>query len=164
MKLKLTNHFLLLFVLSLFCITATAQELHGYSMVIANDLSDHNFIITERSFIDDDESIYCIHIRTPEFYDESLARLTVTTVMGHYSDVKRITPWEGSYGSSESTYRINDTELEITISDLGEDYEGLPRGCRVTIYENINPKWVKKSGTSKRKSTTSKKKTSKRKR
>ncbi len=164
MKEKLFNYSLLFFLMSLFSLSSQAQEIHGYSMVIANELSDHNFIITKRGFINDDESIYCVHMKTSDFYDEDLTRMTITTVLGLYSDIKRVTPWEGDYGSSESTFRINDTEIDIHISDLGTDYDGMPQGCRVSIYENINPDWVKKSGSSKRKSTSSKNRSSKRKR
>ena len=163
MKSKLINNFLLILVLFVISSNASAQIIHGYSMAIANELSDHNFIITDRGFIDDGESIYCVYMKTSDFYDEDLTRMTITTALMLYSDVKRVTPWEGSYGSSESTYRINDTEIEIHISDLGTDYDGMPRGCSVSIYESINPNWVKKSSSSKRKNSSHKKRTSKRK-
>ena len=88
MKEKLFNYSLLFFLMSLFSLSSQAQEIHGYSMVIANELSDHNFIITKRGFINDDESIYYVHMKTSDFYDDDLTRMTITTVLGLYSDIQ----------------------------------------------------------------------------
>lgn len=155
---------LLFLLLTSYYNVSSAQDLHGYSMAIANKLSDDSFVVTSRGFLSDSESMYCIHMDTPEFYDEELTRFTISMLLSGYSDVKRVTPWESSYTGSECTYRIGDTELSISIYDRGTDLDGLPKGCSVSIYESINPDWVKKKSSSKRKSTTSKKKTSKRKR
>ncbi len=153
MKRNLTYNFLLILLISILGNNASAQEVHGYRLLLVNELSDHKFIITSRGFLGDSQTVYCIHMETSDFYDDDLTRLTITTTLEGYSDVKRIRPWERTYTGSETTYRINDTELEVSIYDRGTDYDGMPQGCRVSIYESINPNWVKKSGSSKRKST-----------
>lgn len=130
---------------------AFAQEVHGYSMVIANDLSDHNFIVTSNGYANDSSYLYVVRMETSDYYDEDLARLAITTELGKYSDIKRIEPWSRSGGWTESTYRINDTELSISIYENSKDSYGLPRGCTIHIYEFINPDWKKAKSTSKKK-------------
>lgn len=130
---------------------AFAQEVHGYSMVIANDLSDHNFIVTSNGYANDSSYLYVVRMETSDYYDEDLARLAITTELGKYSDIKRIEPWSRSGGWTVSTYRINDTELSISIYENSKDSYGLPRGCTIHIYEFINPDWKKAKSTSKKK-------------
>lgn len=134
-----------------------AQEVHGYGMVIANNLSDHNFIVTKRGYVNDSSYLYSIRLETSDFYDEDLARMAITTELSQYSDVKRIEPWSRSGGWTESTYRINDTELSISIYENSKDSYGLPQGCTVYIYEVINPDWKKANSTAKKKRTSKKK-------
>lgn len=143
-------------------INAFAQEVHGYGMLIANDLSDHNFLVTSHGYANDSSYLYVVRMETSDFYDEDLARMAISTELGKYTDVKRIEPWSRSGGWTESTYRINDTELSISIYENSKDSYGLPRGCTVHIYEFINPDWKKAKSTTKKKRT-SKKKSSRRK-
>lgn len=144
-----------------FAVQTRAQEVHGYGMLIANDLSDHNFIVTSHGYANDSSYLYIVRLETSDFYDEDLARLAITTELSKYSDVKRIEPWSRSGGWTESTYRINDTELSVSIYENSKDSYGLPRGCTVHIYEYINSDWKKAKTTSKMKRTSKKKSTRK---
>ena len=160
-KIRFIHSCLIIFAIAL-GIKAFAQEVHGYGMVIANDLSDHNFLVTSHGYANDSSYLYVVRMETSDFYDEDLARMAISTELSKYSDVKRIEPWSRSGGWTESTYRINDTELSISIYENSKDSYGLPRGCTVHIYEFINSDWKKAKSTSKKKRT-SKKKSSRRK-
>ena len=148
---------LIVFVMTL-GIKAFAQEVHGYGMLIANDLSDHNFLVTSHGYANDSSYLYVVRMETSDFYDEDLARMAISTELGKYTDVKRIEPWSRSGGWTESTY----SELSISIYENSKDSYGLSRGCTIHIYEFINPVWKKAKSTSKKKRT-SKKKSSRRK-
>lgn len=137
-------------------IKAFAQEVHGYGMGIANDLSDHNFIVTSHGYVNDSSYLYEVRMETLDYYDEELARMAITTELGKYSDIKRIEPWSRSGSLTESTYRIYDTELSIIIYENSKDSYGLPRGCSIYIYEFINPDWKKAKYTTKKKRTSKK--------
>lgn len=159
-----TNRYLFLSILLVFfiCEQAKSQDVHGYSMVIANDLSDHNFIVTYRGYVDTVD-LYKVRLETPDFYDEELTRTVITNVMAAYSDVKRYEPWERSYGgTSSSSYRIIDTELDISIFEHSTDSYGLNQGCTVLLFEFINPDWIKSKPTGTKKKKTTKKKSTKR--
>ena len=159
--------FLLFTVLLSFVMSeqAKSQDVHGYAMVLANELSDHNFIVTNHGYVNDTVDLYEVRLETPEFYDEELTRTVITSVMSGYSDVKRYEPWERSYGGTSSSYRINDTKLDISIFEHSTDSYGLNQGCTVLLFEFINPDWVKSKYTGTKKKTTkpSKKKSTKRK-
>lgn len=156
-------YILLTFLLALsICEQVKSQDVHGYSMVLANELSDHNFIVTDRGYVDTVD-LYKVRLETPDFYDEELTRTVITSVLAGYSDVKRYEPWERSYGgTSSSSYRINDTELDISIFEHSTDSYGLNQGCTVLLFEFINPDWIKSksTGTKKKKTTKSSKKKS----
>lgn len=155
-KIRFIPIFLIVFAMAL-GIKAFAQEVHGYGMLIANDLSDHNFLVTSHGYANDSSYLYVVRMETSDFYDEDLARMAISTELSKYSDVKRIEPWSRSGGWTESTYRINDTELSISIYENSKDSYGLPRGCTVHIYEFINSDWKKAKTTSKKKRTTKRK-------
>ena len=137
-------------------IKAFAQEVHGYSSVIANDLSDHNFIVTDHGYTNDSSYVYGVSMKTPRIYDEELTRMTITTELGKYSDIIRIYPWSRTESYTKSGYRIDDTILIIEIFENSKDSCGLPQGCSVYIGEVINPNWKKAKYMTKKKRTSKK--------
>lgn len=137
-------------------IKAFAQEVHGYGMLIANDLSDDDFIVTDHKYINDSSYIYAVRMETPRYYDEELTRMTITTELGKYSDIIRIDPWARTESYTKSGYRIDDTLLVITIYENSKDSYGQSRGCTVYIGEHINPYWKKSKYTTKKKRTSKK--------
>lgn len=135
-------------------IKAFAQEVHRYSRVILNDLSDDDFIVTSDGYVTD--LSYEAYIKTPRYYDEELTRMTITTELGKYSDIIRIRPWVRIDSFTTTTYRIHDTILSIFIYENSKDSCGLPQGCTVHIDEIINPDWKKAKYTTKKKRTSKK--------
>lgn len=150
------------FTICLICISMTlgikafAQEVHGYGMVIANDLSDNCFIVKYNGCINDSSHLYAVKMEVPSYYDEELTLMTITTELSKYSDLERITSWKRYGQFTESTYRIYDTELSIIIFYENEDSYGESRGFKVIITETINPHWKKAKHTTKKKRTSKK--------
>ena len=137
-------------------IKAFAQEVHGYGMVIANDLSDFDFIVTDHEYINDSSYLYGVRMETSDFYDEDLTRRVITTVLGKYSDIIRISPWSRTESYTKSGYRIDDTLLVITIYENSKDSYGRSQGCTVCIGEEIIPYWKNTKYTTKKKRTSKK--------
>ena len=146
----------LIFISMSLGIKAFAQEVHGYSMVIANDLSDFDFIVTSHGYYNDSSYIYLVSMETSNFYDEELTCMTITTVLGKYSDIIRIEPWSRTDSCISSTYRIDDTLLLINIFENSKDSYGQSQGCTVCIGEGIIPYWKKAKYTTKKKRTSKK--------
>ena len=145
----------LIFISMSLGIKAFSQEVYGYGMVIANDLSDDDFIITSHGY-DDSSYVYVVSMKTPRIYDEELTRMTITRELGKYSDIIRIEPWSRTECFTTSTYRIYDTLLLIYMFENSKDSYGLSQGCTVCIYEHINPNWKKAKYTTKKKRTSKK--------
>ena len=137
-------------------IKAFAQEVHGCGMIIANDLSDVDFIVTSHGYVNDSSYVYVIRMKTLRIYDEELTRWVITKELDRYSDIIRIEPWSRTESFTTSTYRIYDTVLSIFIFENSEDSYGLSQGCTVYIYEHINPNWKKAKYTTKKKRTSKK--------
>lgn len=135
-------------------IKAFAQEVHRYSRVIVNDLSDDDFVVTSDGYVGDDS--YEVYMNTPRYYDEELTRMTITTELGKYSDIIRIRPWVRTDSFTTTTYRIDDTILIIFLFENSKDSYGRSQGCTVHIDEIINPDWKKAKYTTKKKRTSKK--------
>ena len=146
----------LIFISMSLGIKAFSQEVHGYGMVIANDLSDDDFIVTDHEYINDSSYLYGVRMETPRIYDEELTRMTITRELGKYSDIIRIEPWQRTESYTKSAYRIDDTLLLITIYENSKDSYGLPQGCTVCIGEDIIPYWKNAKYTTKKKRTSKK--------
>lgn len=137
-------------------IKAFAQEVHGYGMLIANDLSDFDFIVTDHGYTNDSSYVYVVSMKTPRYYDEELTRMTITRELGKYSDIIRIEPWSRTESYTKSFYRIDDTLLVITIDENSKDSYGQSQGCTVCIGEDIIPYWKNAKYTTKKKRTSKK--------
>lgn len=137
-------------------IKAFAQEVHGYGMLIANDLSDDDFIVTDHEYFNDSSYAYGVSMETPRYYDEELTRMTITTELGKYSDIIRISPWSRTESYTKSSYRIDDTLLVIVIYENSKDSYGRSQGCNVWIAEEILPHWKNTKYTTKKKRTSKK--------
>ena len=97
------------------CLAANAQDIHGYSNAIANELvSKHDFTITNKD-IKKDGRMYEIELETP-YADEYLAYI-ITYIIKQYEDIEVETPWRsnGIYVAT-AEYRIDDTTLYVIIS------------------------------------------------
>ena len=67
-KIRFITICLIAFALAL-GIKAFAQEVHGYGMLIANDLSDHNFLVTSHGYANDSSYLYVVRMETSDYYD-----------------------------------------------------------------------------------------------
>jgi len=142
-------------------IKAFAQEVHGYSSVIANDLSDHNFIVTGHGYLDpkyfnDSTYVYAVDMETLRSYDEEMTRVVITTELDKYRDIIIIEPWTRTESFTASAYRIDDTVLSIFIIENSKDSYGRSQGCTVYIHEWIIPQLKKVKYTTKKKRTSKK--------
>ena len=120
----------------LICLVANAQEVHGYSMAIANELSEQNFIVLESGYgtmkdaDNKDFDVFVVKMAAPNFYEEETTRFIITSVLSWRNNVKMVFPWtKKSYGSRADYCVGDDTELYVAVSNNG--YE-------IMIVEFIN--------------------------
>ena len=104
------------------CLVANAQEIHGYSDVIANDLVSleygYDYIITKKEIKEDDGVIvYDVRLEvTDSHHSEDLTRNDITIVISRYEDIEVESPWLlKRSGGVTAVYRIDDTTLFVGI-------------------------------------------------
>ena len=126
---KIVKSILTIIMLVFIGLAANAQEVHGYGNVIANKLSEKEFLVAQSGYgLVGDDSDYTVVFYTPSYYDEELTRMTVISTFKKYSDISLVLPWEISSNGSSAAYLCDDTSLFVFIKDTKST------NGRITVY------------------------------
>lgn len=126
---KIVKSILTIIMLVFIGLAANAQEVHGYGNVIANKLSEKEFLVAQSGYgLVGDDSDYTVVFYTPSYYDEELTRMTVITTFKRYSDISLVCPWTILSDGSNAAYLCDDTALFVIIKNTKST------NGRITVY------------------------------